>query len=193
MGFERPAIVDTAAAKNRYCSTAPLSSAFTDEIALPTLRASSSASSFRFATIASASACSRRERSFAGVLPQSPSSAARAASTARSTSASPASCALPNGSPVAGSTRSRVEEPSTVSPPMKSPNSRPVATAIAADRNEPGFSARADELALGRQLDEVVGLARAVGLALVLGFVVDVLARVVGDVRDPARLDHAET
>ena len=56
----------------------PFSSAFTDEIALPTLRASSSASSLRFATIASASACSRRERSVGGVLPQSPASAARA-------------------------------------------------------------------------------------------------------------------
>ena len=41
----------------------------TDEIALPTLRTSSSASSFRFATIASASACRRRERSVGGVLP----------------------------------------------------------------------------------------------------------------------------
>ena len=45
-----------------------LSSAFTDEIALPTLRDSSSASSLRFATIASASACSRRERSVGGVF-----------------------------------------------------------------------------------------------------------------------------
>jgi len=58
---------------------APAISAFTDEIALPTLRDSSSASSLRFAVIASASACSRRERSVPGVLPQAPSSAARAA------------------------------------------------------------------------------------------------------------------
>ena len=43
-------------------------SAFTDAIALPTLRVSSSASSLRFALIASASACRRRERSFAGRL-----------------------------------------------------------------------------------------------------------------------------
>ena len=75
---------------------------------MPTLRASSSASSLRFAAIASASACRRRERSVAGVLPQSPSSAARAASTARSTSASPASCAVPSGSPDAGSRSSRL-------------------------------------------------------------------------------------
>ena len=97
---------------------------------MPTFRDSSSESSLRFAAIASASACRRRERSFAGVLPQSPSSAARAASTARSISASPASCAVPSGSPDAGSTRSRDEEPSTVSPLMKSPYSL-VATATA--------------------------------------------------------------
>src|SRR2546422_2947900 len=43
--------------------------------ALPiSLRASSSASSLRFAWIASASACSRRERSFGGVFPQAPAS-----------------------------------------------------------------------------------------------------------------------
>ena len=77
-------------AKKRKFSTAPPTSALTEEIALPTLRDSSSASSLRFAAIASASACRRRERSFGGVLPHGPSSAARAASTARSTSASPA-------------------------------------------------------------------------------------------------------
>ena len=98
---------------------------------MPTLRDSSSASSLRFATIASASACSRRERSFGGVLPQGPSSAARAASTARSTSASPAIAARPSASPVAGSTTSRdsPEAASTGSPSMKSPCSLPVATA----------------------------------------------------------------
>ena len=56
------------------------SSAFTDEIALPTLRDSSSASSLRSATIASASACRSRERSVGGVFSQSPSRAPRAAS-----------------------------------------------------------------------------------------------------------------
>jgi hypothetical protein len=39
----------------------------------------------------------------------------------------------------------------------------------------------------------VVGLTRAVGLALVLGLVVDVLARVVGDVSHPVLPDYAET
>ena len=97
---------------------------------MPTLRASSSESSFRFALSASASACRSRERSLAGVFPQSPSSAARAASTARSISASPASWAVPSASPEAGSVRSREEEPSTVSPLMKSPYSL-VATATA--------------------------------------------------------------
>ena len=105
----------------------------TDEIALPTLRASSSASSARFAWIASASACRRRERSVPGVRPQSPSTAARAASTARSTSASPAIAARASVSPVAGSTRSRTspDAGSVDSPPMKSPYSRSVATATA--------------------------------------------------------------
>ena len=103
--------VPIADAKKRKFSTAPPISALTDEIALPTLRDSSSASSLRFALIASASACRRRERSFAGVLPQSPSSAARAAATARSISASPASCVVPSVSPVAGSTSSRDSEP----------------------------------------------------------------------------------
>ena len=50
----------------------------TEEIALPTFLASSSASSARFATIASASACRSRARSVPGVLPQSPASAPRA-------------------------------------------------------------------------------------------------------------------
>src|SRR5262249_14852365 len=63
--------------------------------------------SFRFATIASASACSRRERSVPGVLPHGPASAARAASTARSTSRTPAIAARARTSPVAGSTMSR--------------------------------------------------------------------------------------
>jgi len=60
--LERPAIVPTADAKKRKFSMAPATSAYTDEIALPTLRDSSSASSLRFSWIASASACSRRER-----------------------------------------------------------------------------------------------------------------------------------
>ncbi len=47
----------------------------TEEIALPTFRDSSSASSARFATIASASAWRSRARSVPGVLPQSPASA----------------------------------------------------------------------------------------------------------------------
>ena len=38
-----------------------------------------------------------------------------------------------------------------------------------------------DHLTLGAQFDEVGGLALAIALALVLGFVVDVLTRVVGD------------
>ena len=100
---------------------------------MPTLRDSSSVSSFRFATTASASACRSRDRSFADVLPQSPPSAARADSTAWSISASPASWAVANGSPEAGSTRSREDDPPTVSPLMKSPYSRPVATAIGPD------------------------------------------------------------
>ena len=105
---------------------------------MPTLRDSSSASSLRFATIASASACRSRARSFGGVLPHGPSSAARAASTARSTSASPAIAARASGSPVAGSCRSRIspEAGSTTSPPMKSPYSCPAVTAI-----EPELSA----------------------------------------------------
>src|SRR5205807_1447021 len=107
-GCERPAIEPTTEAKKRKFSTAPATSALTEEIALPTLRDSSSASSLRFATIASASACSSRARSFGGVLPHGPSSAARAASTARSTSASPAMAARASGSPVAGSCRSRI-------------------------------------------------------------------------------------
>ena len=66
------------------------SSALTEEIALPTLRASSSASSLRFAWIASASACSRRERSVGGVFPSLRRARRCAAATARSTSSSPA-------------------------------------------------------------------------------------------------------
>jgi hypothetical protein len=83
MGFERPEIEPTTDPKKRKFSTAPASSALTEEMALPTLRDSSSASSFRFAWIASASAYRRRARSFGGVLPHGPSSAARAASSAR--------------------------------------------------------------------------------------------------------------
>jgi hypothetical protein len=70
------------------------------------------------------SAWSSRDRSVAPVLPQSPSRAARAASTARSTSFSPASWTLASASPVAGSIRSRVSDPSTDSPPIQSPVSR---------------------------------------------------------------------
>src|SRR5918999_2224227 len=109
------------------------SSALTDEIALPTFRASSSASSLRFASMASASACRRRERSVGGVFAHGPESAVRAAATARSTSASPAMAARASGSPVAGSARSRTspEAGSRSSPSMKRPYSRPVATAMA--------------------------------------------------------------
>jgi len=74
-GCERPLIEPTTEAKKRKFSTAPATSALTEEMALPTLRDSSSASSLRFATIASASAWRRRARSFAGVLPHGPSSA----------------------------------------------------------------------------------------------------------------------
>src|SRR5262249_37815482 len=118
--------------------------ALTDEIALPTLRVSSSASSFRFATIASASACSRRERSVAGVLPQSPASAPRAASTARSTSASPAIAARARAASLAGSRSSRPSPaPGSVdSPLMKSPYSRSVAPAIAGGRYRSGHEER---------------------------------------------------
>src|SRR5215831_5810933 len=114
-----------------------MSSALTDEIALPTLRTSSSASSLRFATIASASACRSRERSVGGVFPHGPSRAARAASTARSTSASPAIATRARDSPVAGSESSRASPAcgSTCSPLMNSPYSRSVATAIAAIKN----------------------------------------------------------
>ena len=132
IGFERPEIEPSTDAKKRKFSTAPPTSALTEAIALPTLRDSSSASSFRFATIASASACRRRARSFGGVFPQAPSSAVRAAATARSTSASPAIAARPSTSPVAGSKTSRdsPEAASPCSPSMKSPCSLPVATAI---------------------------------------------------------------
>ena len=67
IGFERPAIEPATEAKKRKFSTAPAISALTEEIALPTLRDSSSASSLRFSWIASASACSSRERSVGGV------------------------------------------------------------------------------------------------------------------------------
>ena len=138
MGFERPAIDAIAEAKKRKCSTAPPISALTDVIALPTFRASRSASSLRFATIASASAWSSRERSFGGVFAHGPSSAARAASTARSTSTSFAIAARASGSPLAGSLSSRTspEAGSANSPAMKSPYSRSVATAIAGNLSE---------------------------------------------------------
>src|SRR5215218_7946208 len=55
-----------------------------------------------------------------------------------------------------------------------------------------GGLARADVAAARVELDEVVGATLAVRRALVRGFVVDVLAGIVGDVRDPIRLDHAE-
>src|SRR5204863_5133205 len=129
-----------------------LSSAFTEEIALPTLRTSSSASSLRLATIASASACSKRERSVGGVLPHGPASAARAASTARSMSASPAMATRASASPVAGSVRSRTSPDcgSTSSPLMKSPYSRLVATAIGAE--DTGF--RATDRGQTRRVEE---------------------------------------
>src|SRR5262245_31712341 len=122
-------------AYKRKFSIAWLSSAFTEESALPTFRTSSSASSLRLATSASASACSRRERSVGGVLPQSPSRAARAASTARSTSASEAIATFASASPVAGSVSSLTSPPeaSVASPLMKSRYSRSVATATAPD------------------------------------------------------------
>src|SRR3954447_15488301 len=118
-------------AKKRKFSAAPATSALTEAIALPTFLDSSSASSLRFATIASASAWRRRDRSFEGVFPHGPSSAALAASTARSTSASPAMAARPRISPVAGSRTSRdsPEAASADSPLMKSPCPLPVATA----------------------------------------------------------------
>src|SRR4051794_12559327 len=130
MGFERPAIDPTTDPKKRKFSVAPESSALTEEIALPTLRDSSSASSLRFAAIASASACNRRERSVPGVFPQAPSRAARAASTARSTSASPPIAARASTSPVAGSTTSRTspDAGSARSPAMNSPCSGATAT-----------------------------------------------------------------
>src|SRR5437588_7748638 len=85
--------------------------------------------------IASASAGSRRERSVGGVLPHGPSSAARAATTARSTSASPAIAAFASGSPVAGWISSRSPPPDAPlgSPSMKSPYSSRVATVIGAE------------------------------------------------------------
>src|SRR6266545_6010626 len=123
IGFERPAIEAMAEPKKRKFSTAWASSALTEEIALPTLRTSSSASSLRLATIASASAWRRRERSFGGVFAQGPSSATRATSTARSTSASEAVATVARGRPVAGSVRSRVSAASTDSPPIQRPYS----------------------------------------------------------------------
>ena len=139
-----------------------LSSALTDESALPTLRTSSSASSLRLATSASASACSRRERSVGGVRPQSPSSAARAASTARSISASVAMATFASGSPVAGSDSSFGSPPeaSDGSPLMKSRYSRSVATAIGRDPSE----VRRRELFREEAL-EALGIARHEGLA----------------------------
>src|SRR5207245_4634008 len=94
------------------------------------------------------------EPSFAGVRPHAPSSAARAASTARSTSPSPAIAAFASGSPVAGSRSSRTspEAGSTSAPSMKSPYSRCVATAIGPTialeghrlpRDHPGETSRA--------------------------------------------------
>src|SRR5215218_1047669 len=99
---------------------------------------SRSASSLRFATIASESACSRRDRSVGGVFAHGPASAVPAASTARSTSASPAIATRASGSPVAGSVSSRIspEAGSTRAPPMNSPYSRCVATAIPRDDSE---------------------------------------------------------
>src|SRR5215218_3830425 len=55
-----------------------------------------------------------------------------------------------------------------------------------------GGLARADVAAARVELDEVVGATLAIRGALVRGLVVHVLARIVRDVRDPARLDHAE-
>ena len=74
-----------------------------------------------------------------------PPSAARAASTARSTSASPAIAALASGSPVAGSRSSRIspEAGSAIPPSMKRPYSLPVATAIAADDTARASAGRA--------------------------------------------------
>src|SRR5436190_11432570 len=139
-GCERPLIEPTTEAKKRKFSTAPATSALTEEIALPTLRTSSSASSLRFATIASASAWRSRDRSVGGVFPHGPASAARAASTALSISASPAIATRASAAPVAGSVRSRSSPDwgSTSSPLMKSPYSRSVATAIGAE--DTGFA-----------------------------------------------------
>ena len=111
MGVVRPAMDAIADAYQRKFSAETATSPLTEETALPTFRVSSSVSSLRLATIASASACRRRERSFGGVFPQGPSSAARAASTARSTSASPAIAARRSGAPVAGSVSSRISAP----------------------------------------------------------------------------------
>ena len=134
IGFERPPIEPITDAKKRKFSTAPPTSALTDEIALPTLRDSSSASSLRFAAIASASACSRRERSFGGVRPHGPVERGprgldRAVDVGLAASATRAS-----GSPVAGSRSSRVSPAagSTVSPLMKRPCSL-----TRRDRHEP--------------------------------------------------------
>ena len=96
-------MVAIADAYQRKYSAETATSPFTDVTALPTLRVSSSVSSLRLATIASARAWMRRERSFGGVFPHGPSSAARAASTARSTSAGEAIAARPSAAPVAGS------------------------------------------------------------------------------------------
>jgi len=132
MGVVRPAMDAIAEAYQRKFSAETATSPFTEDTAFPTFRVSSSVSSLRLATIASASACRRRERSFGGVFPQGPSRAALAASIARSTSASPAIAALASGAPVAGSVSSRTspDAGSTASPSMKSPNSRCVTTAM---------------------------------------------------------------
>ena len=109
----------------------------TDEIALPTLRASSSASSARFATIASASACRSRARSVPGVLPQSPVER-RAGGLDRAVDVRLAGHRGAGErlarSPARSARAPRRTAGSAASPPMKSPYSR-VATAIAPDDN----------------------------------------------------------
>ena len=126
---EQPAIDPIAEGEEAEVLDGAEGSAFVEEIALPTLRDSSSVSSLRFAESASASACRRQALVCRGLPPVAVERGAggldRAVDLglARELRGS-------EGLARAGSIRSRADEPSTTSPLMKSPNSF-VATATA--------------------------------------------------------------
>ena len=102
---------------------------------MPTLRDSSSASSLRFATIASASACRRRERSVGDVFTQSPRERGARGLDRTVDVAVAATATRASVSPVAGSVSSRVSAASTYSPPIQRPYSC-VAVATALDHSD---------------------------------------------------------